>query len=144
MLMVKSPMDLEKVETIEQKLYQAAWMVREKAWAPYSGFRVGAALFLPEQQLVVAGVNVENASFGATICAERSAMMASISQFGKTAIGMLLVATDASVPAVPCALCLQVLAEFCRPDMPVLLANAGGIVERLHFSDLLPRPFTVF
>jgi cytidine deaminase len=137
-------MQLEKIDEIEQKLYQAAWNAREKAWAPYSGFRVGASLYLPDHNSVIVGVNVENASFGATICAERSAMMATISLYGKSSVGMVLVATDAVAPAVPCALCLQVLAEFCQPDMPILLANATGIVERLRFSDLLPRPFTVF
>lgn len=135
---------MDSNNAIEYKLYQAAWSVRKNAWVPYSGFRVGAALYLPEHDAVIAGVNVENASFGATICAERSALMAVISEYGKTELGMLVVATDALVPAVPCALCLQVLAEFCQAGMPVMLANASGIVERLHFKDLLPRPFTAF
>ena len=129
---------------VEELLYQNAWKARERAWAPYSGFRVGAALWLPKNQTVVTGVNVENASYGATICAERSALVSIVSQFGKTDIGIVLVATDAEEPAVPCAQCLQVMAEFCVADMIVLLANAGGIQVRYRFKDLLPHPFTSF
>ena len=129
---------------LAERLYKSAWSIRGNAWAPYSKFQVGAALFLPGHDAIVAGVNVENASFGATICAERGAVLSAIAQYGKSEIGALLVATDAARPAVPCAMCLQVLAEFCRADMPVFLANGGGIMESLVFSDLLPRPFTVF
>jgi homotetrameric cytidine deaminase len=132
------------LEAIGERLAREAWDVRKNSWAPYSRFRVGAALYLPDQDAVVTGVNVENASFGATICAERSAVLAAVSRYGKQTIAMLAVATDAEKPAVPCAQCLQLLAEFCAPTMPILLTNAAGIQERLVFSDLLPRPFTSF
>ena len=134
----------ENDAVLTQKMFETAWKIRDSAWAPYSGFRVGAALYLPDHAAIVAGVNVENASYGATICAERSAIVSAVSQYGKTAIGLLVVATDSEKPAVPCAQCLQVLAEFCTDGMPVILANARGIVERLVFADLLPRPFRSF
>ena len=134
----------EKDHDLIQKLYVLAWRIRDKSWAPYSNFRVGAALYLPDHQAIVGGVNVENASYGATICAERSAILSAVGLYGKTPIGMLVVATDAKIPAVPCAQCLQVLAEFCNDDMPVLLANDQGIVESLVLADLLPRPFRSF
>lgn len=130
--------------TPEGRIVRAAWDVRAHSHSPYSGFRVGAALWLPDQDEVVCGVNVENASYGATVCAERSAVLQAVSRFGKVPFGMLAVATDAEDPAVPCALCLQVLAEFCLPTMPVLLVNAGGVHSRYVFRDLLPHPFTVF
>lgn len=129
---------------LEERLFQAAWSARPRAHAPYSGFRVGAAFHLPAFDEIVVGVNVENASFGATVCAERSALLAAVSRHGAVEFGCLLVATDAERPAVPCAQCLQVLAEFCADGLPVLLANAGGVVERLTLAELLPRPFRAF
>ena len=129
---------------LEEKLFDTAWKARDRAWAPYSRFRVGAAVWVPELETIFSGVNVENASYGATICAERSAIVSIVSQHGKRTIGSVLVATDAEDPAVPCALCLQALAEFCPPTLPILVANSSGIRQRYTLSDLLPHPFTSF
>lgn len=127
-----------------KELAQAAWEARKHSWSPYSGFAVGAALRLEASGRIVVGCNVENASFGATICAERSAVLSAISGHGSRNFAMLAVATDAREPAVPCALCLQVLAEFCPPGFPLVLVNATGIVARYTLKDLLPHPFTSF
>lgn len=137
-------MALAQDSGLEEKIARSAWEVRRNAHAPWSGFPVGAALWLPGPGEIVCGVNVENASYGATICAERAAVMAAVSRFGKVDIGLVAVATDAAEPAVPCALCLQVLAEFCTPTVEVLLVNAGGIQARYRFAELLPHPFKDF
>lgn len=121
-----------------------AWEVRARAHVAYSGFRVGAALYLPEQDLLISGVNVENVSYGATICAERSAVVSAISNYGKTKYGFIAIATDLDSPASPCGMCLQVLAEFCSPDMPIFLVNAKGLQVMSTLRGFLPRSFTEF
>ena len=137
---------------------QEAWLeaiaAREHAYAPYSGFRVGAAIVMNQAACsgsapyIVSGCNVENASYGATICAERNAILAAIRQcnIGSAAkerllFDSLVVVTDEQDATPPCAECLQVMAEFCAPDFPIYLANLEGVVKRLLFRDLLPYPF---
>lgn len=93
---------------------------------------------------IIYGCNVENASFGATICAERNAMFSAVAEYGRVSFDFLMVVTEADPPAVPCALCLQVMAEFCAPQMPVHLATPGGVQRTVAFRDLLPEPFTAF
>jgi homotetrameric cytidine deaminase len=82
---------------------------------------------------------VENASFGATVCAERNAILAAVAKFGKIKPKLLVIVTEPE--AVPCALCLQVMAEFCPPDMPVHLGTTKAPGPKVAFKDLLPRPF---
>ncbi len=120
-------------------LIDAAVTVRNNAYAPFSGFKVGAAV-RTRAGLIFSGCNIENRSFGATICAERFAVGSAISS-GETSIEGVVVVTDTSPPSPPCGLCLQVLAEFGEAHLPVLLINLEG--ERLESSlgDLLPRPF---
>jgi len=124
--------------------WRLALEARERAWAPYSGFRVGASVWYPQLQRIVCGVNVENASYGATICAERGAILSAIAQFGKHEPGFVLVATASNPPAVPCGMCLQVLTEFCKPTMPVFLATLDAIVCSYRLADLAPHAFTAF
>lgn len=111
------------------ELYAAALKIAEKAYAPYSRFRVGAAL-LAEDGTVVTGVNVENRSFGLTNCAERSAIYAAVSS-GKRAFVAIAVATpDSEYPVSPCGACRQVLSEFMKPDCPVMFGpNAENVVH---------------
>ncbi len=92
----------------------------------------------------IGGTNVENASFGGTICAERSAVVAAIARFGKINTEFLVVVTDEAKATVPCGLCLQVLAEFCSDDMPIYLGNADGILAVRKLKDFLPVAFRVF
>ena len=107
------------------------------AYAPYSKFKVGAAL-LTENGEIYTGCNVENASYGMSICAERVATFKAISQ-GERAFRAIALSTKAS--AAPCGACRQVLAEFCSPDLPVYIADGGGI-RTLTLGGLLPHGFT--
>lgn len=127
------------------RFHHAAVNARVNAHAPYSHFKVGAALKIAGVEEPVVGCNVENASFGATICAERAALLQAVSRFGTGhAPDWMVLVTDAADPAVPCALCLQVMAELCPPEFMLYLANLEGIHETTHLSALLPRPFTSF
>jgi homotetrameric cytidine deaminase len=127
-----------------EKAYKIAWMARSQAYAPYSKFQVGAALKLEGVADAVPGCNVENASYGATICAERSAVCAAVGFFGKIKPEFLVIVTGEKNATVPCGVCLQVLAEFCGDDMPVYLGNGQGIIAQKKFKEFLPHAFRVF
>jgi cytidine deaminase len=121
-------------------LVEAAQQVRENAYAPFSNFRVGAALE-DEAGRVFAGCNVENATYGLTVCAERVAVYKALSEGSNTFRRMVVVAdTDALTP--PCGACRQILWEFCG-DIEVVLANLQGQTEHFRMRDLFPRPFDV-
>lgn len=110
------------------------------SYSPYSGFRVGAALRLTNGA-VVTGTNVENVSYGLTICAERSALVAAVSQFGPAIrIEAVAVANLNAAPSPPCGACRQMLSEFILPDAPVVFPAAGG-VRTMPFSEILPLAF---
>gem|GEM_PF-149843 len=120
-----------------QALLELAKAVRDKAYAKYSGFRVGAALVGASGQVYL-GVNIENASYPAGICAERSALCAAVSA-GETAFtAIAVVGGYEDEPCHPCGICRQVLAEFCPPDFPVILAD--GIYS---LGGLLPHSFAL-
>jgi cytidine deaminase len=110
-------------------LHEQAMQAARRAYAPYSHFRVGAAL-LCEDGAVVLGVNVENRSYGLTICAERSAIVQAVSQ-GRLKFRALAVATpDADGPVPPCGACRQVISEFADPGMPIVFGHdAAALVE---------------
>ena len=122
-----------------QALLDAARAVREHAYAPYSASRVGSAL-RAENGAVFVGCNVENASYGATICAERSAILAMVAA-GQRVIGSIAVFTDADTLAMPCGLCRQVIAEFQR-DTQVIVANPRQH-RVLSFAEIFPEPFVL-
>ncbi len=125
-----------------QRLYEAARAVRDHAHAPYSRFKVGAALHCEGQPDPITGCNVENASYGGTVCAERTALFKMVSDLGNSSKPLsIVIVTDSTPPAPPCALCLQVMAEFCDPDFQVHLADLEGIKETYRFDELLPKPF---
>lgn len=124
--------------------FAAASAAREHAHAPYSRFKVGAALALRGVEEPVTGCNVENASYGATICAERNAIAAAVARHGTFVIDHITVVTNHDPPAVPCALCLQVLAEFCAAETPIHLADTDGVRQTITLGELLPYPFTSF
>jgi homotetrameric cytidine deaminase len=124
-----------------EKTYRVACEGRKNAYAPYSNFKVGAAVKFKGHDLISAGCNVENASYGATICAERGAILSGIASHGQTEIDHLVVVTDTDPVTVPCALCLQVLSEFCGPETPIYLGNLDGVKDMRLFKELLPMPF---
>ncbi len=110
------------------------------SYSPYSGFRVGAALRLANGE-VVTGTNVENSSYGLTICAERSALVRAVSKFGpEIRVQAVAVANLNHAPSPPCGACRQLLAEFILPHAPVIFPAADGM-RTLPFSDLLPLAF---
>lgn len=119
-------------------LVAAAAEAREHAYAPYSGYLVGAAL-LAEDGRLFAGANVENGIPALGVCAERSAVSAAVSA-GAQGFVALAVVTASSPPAFPCGLCRQTLLEFTR-DLPILVANLQGERHETRLTALLPRPF---
>ncbi len=125
----------------EKELIEKARQASAAAYAPYSRFKVGAAL-LTENGHVFTGVNVENSSFGLTICAERNALAAAVTQ-GIRRFAMIAVYSEARPPATPCGACRQVLHEFA-PDMPIICANDKGDISRFTVAQLLPQGFGFF
>lgn len=123
-----------------QELIAAARAIRTRAYVPYSGFHVGAAL-LSEQGQIVTGVNVENASYPVSVCAERNAVGSMVGA-GMTSLRAVAVVSDADSPTPPCGACRQVLFEFGGPGMAVIAESADGTV-RTHWSleELLPDAF---
>jgi len=126
------------MERSEKELVEAATRVRENAYAPFSEFKVGAALETDDGQIIV-GSNVESASYGLTVCAERVAVWNAISQ-GKRKIRRIAVVADTEDLTPPCGVCRQIIWEF-GGDIPVIFANLHGKVETVQMKDLLPRAF---
>jgi len=119
-------------------LAAAARAARRSAYAPYSRFRVGAAILAGGR--VFSGGNVENASYGLTVCAERVAVVAAVVA-GERILDEVAVASGTSPPTPPCGMCLQTLAEFAGPGLPILLVGAGGSRVSTTLGVLLPRAF---
>jgi homotetrameric cytidine deaminase len=127
----------------EARLLEAARGVRSRAYARYSDFPVGAAV-LCSDGAIVCGANVENASLGLTVCAERSAVFCAVSAGHLKSRGDLLavaVAGPGEEPITPCGACRQVINEFASEDAQVIMIGSGGAVWRRAFSELLPEPF---
>jgi cytidine deaminase len=119
-------------------LLAVAKQARENAHAPYSNFRVGAALRATSGR-VFGGCNVENATYGLTICAERTAIFKAISE-GERGFDAISVVADTDTLTPPCGACRQLIWEFCG-DVPVILSNLKGKIEVLQMRDLFPKPF---
>lgn len=131
---------LEVTKLNKEILMDASKVAREKAYVPYSKFPVGAALLTKDGE-VIYGCNIENASYGLTNCAERTAIFKAVSE-GKTAFTAIAIVGDTDGPISPCGACRQVLAEFCDGSMPVYLTNLKGNVLETTVSELLPGAFT--
>lgn len=125
-------------EQDEKHLIEEAMRARERAHAPFSHFRVGAALET-EDGRIYTGCNIESASYGLTVCAERVAIWKAISE-GAQGFCNLVVIADTEQLTTPCGTCRQIIWEFCR-DSTVILANLNGKKETIQVRDLLPRAF---
>lgn len=126
-------------KALELKLKKEANDMLEMAYVPYSKFPVGAALLTKEEEIFT-GCNIENASYPLSNCAERTAIFKAVSE-GKMEFETLVVTGDTEEPISPCGACRQVLAEFCEPDMPVILTNKKGDTLTTTVSELLPGAF---
>lgn len=121
-----------------KELIEAALAARNHAHAPFSNFKVGAALEA-ESGEVFTGCNIENATYGLTICAERVAVFKAVSD-GARKFRRIAVAADTNVLTPPCGACRQILWEFCG-DVELILVNPSGKMESMRLKDLFPRPF---
>ena len=127
----------DSISPAELTLLAFAREVRPKAYAPYSEFRVGAAVFAGGE--IFQGVNVENAAYGSTICAERAAALAAVTA-GHHEFDAIAVVGDSDAPTVPCGACRQFLAEF-NPEMRVIMGGKSDAVEVRTLDQLLPEAF---
>jgi cytidine deaminase len=121
-------------------LIESASKARELAFAPFSNFKVGAALLAADGELFT-GSNIENASYGLTMCAERVAVFKAISE-GARNFTKICVVADTENLTPPCGACRQIIWEFCG-DVQIILSNLSGVTETLQISELLPRAFDV-
>ena len=129
---------------MKDKLINEALEAQKNAYAPYSKFKVGAAI-LTETGNVYTGCNVENASLGASICAERNAATTAIAQEGKVRFKAIAIASTSEDPAPPCGICRQFLSEFTDTEAPVYLVSAkSGKTKEFSFGKLMPESFTEF
>ncbi len=131
------------MEPNEQAGLEAAKAVMERAHAPYSGFHVGAAMVMSDG-VIFAGCNVESASYGLTLCAERSALSAAVAargSLGPSSVAAVVITTEADSPTPPCGACRQWLVEFA-PTATVLSVSGSGVERRWTVKELLPAAFT--
>lgn len=131
----------ENVPLTEDKIRElaaAAFKARENAYAPYSRYKVGAAV-LTEGGRIYTGCNIENASYGATICAERVAASAAVAAGEKKLVAMAVV-SDSNVPGPPCGICRQFLIEFA-PEMPIYMFNLQGEMRTGYLNSFIPSAF---
>jgi cytidine deaminase len=120
-------------------LIELARQARERAHAPYSGFKVGAAVECQDGAVFV-GCNVENSSYGLSLCAERVAIFKAISE-GRRDLLRIAVIADAYAPVRPCGACRQVISDLLGADGEVIMANLAGLTDTKKIQDLLPLPF---
>lgn len=130
----------ELTEQMIKKLVELALEARERAYAPYSNFRVGACL-MAESGKLYCGCNIENASYTPTNCAERTAMFKAVYE-GERRFCAIAIASDSDNFTAPCGVCRQVLAEFCAAEMPVICVNKRGEYRLATLGELLPLAFT--
>lgn len=130
---------MELNSQIMRKLHKAAVSARKNSHSPYSHYAVGAALLDHKGQIYL-GCNVENASYGGCICAERTAFVKAVSQ-GIKNFKAICIVIDTKEHIIPCGLCLQTIAEFCEPDFQILCATPKKLQALYEFQELLPLSF---
>jgi cytidine deaminase len=130
-----------QMQTSIKELIDRAEEAREKAYAPYSGFHVGAAL-LCDDGSVYTGCNVENASYGATVCAERTALLKAVSD-GKRAFTQMVIISDSTDYVSPCGICRQVLSEFCSGEFAVIMCRKDRAYRVMTLEQLFLHGFSL-
>lgn len=126
---------------IQKKLFQAACEAQKRAHAPYSGALIGAAVLMNDGK-IYSGCNVENASYGGTVCAERVAIFKAVSEGSPKKIKEILVVSDAEKPWPPCGFCRQVIAEFADENTVIHTANLQNKMKSFSFPEIFPEAFT--
>lgn len=125
-----------------QKMYEQALQARKNSYSPYSKFKVGAAVLLDNDNIIV-GTNIENSSYGLTSCAERNALFSAISLgYKKENIKALLVVANTDAPCSPCGACRQVISELMNQDADVILTNTKNDIKIFKVKELLPFSFS--
>ena len=125
-----------------QEAHKRAVQALNNSYSPYSQFRVAAALQVTGIESPVVGVNVENASFGGTNCAERSAYFSAISQYGRQNFEFIVIVSDVKGAVIPpCGLCRQIMSEFAGSTFPIYLGSAQQIEKKYTLGELLPHVF---
>lgn len=126
----------------QKELLETALLAQKHSHSPYSKMKVGAAIKLSNGK-IYQGCNIENASFGGTVCAERVALWKAVSEESlPITVSDILVVTDAQPAWPPCGFCRQVMAEFCSPQTKIHIANPRGVEKTTTLGDLLPESFT--
>jgi cytidine deaminase len=125
----------------QKKLFDAACAAQKKAHAPYSHALIGAAVLMGDGK-IFSGCNVENASYGGTVCAERVAIFKAVSEGAAKSIREVLVVSDADKPWPPCGFCRQVIAEFADASTVIHTANLQGKMKSFAFPEIFPEAFT--
>lgn len=129
-----------KVSPEISKAHQLAVKAYKNAYAPYSKFHVGSAVKIKSKDIFYDGHNIENSSYGATVCAERVTIWKSISE-NERDFEFLVLVTRSETGDLPCAMCLQVMSEFFKKETPIYIANEKEVLREYKFSDLLPHQF---
>lgn len=124
-------------------LIKKALEYKERAYVPYSHFRVGAAV-LTKNNNIFGGCNIENVSFGATNCAERTAIFKAVSEEGKTDLKAIVIVSDDDGYTYPCGICRQVISEFAAKDIKIILAKSEEDYIVKDMQDIFPAPFDKF
>lgn len=124
-----------------KRAHELALKAKKNSYSPYSNFAVGACLKLKDGEEYFSGCNVENASFGATICAERNSIFQAVAKKGTIEVEFLLLVTNIKEGTYPCALCLQVFSEFFDAKTPIHIANDKEVITTYTLDDLIPKRF---
>jgi cytidine deaminase len=125
---------------LQKQALQVAKKFQKNSYSPYSNKKIGAAIVLSNGQ-IIGGCNIENASYGGTVCAERVALWKAKSDFPKAKVELICVVSPGSPPWPPCGFCRQVMAEFCHPQTKIICFNQKMELEEFTLSELLPRQF---
>ncbi len=122
-------------------LFKKAVNARKKAYAPYSKHKIGASVLMSDGSIFT-GANVENASYGGTVCAERTAIWKAVTEGAKGPIQEIVVVSDHADPWPPCGMCRQVISEFATPETKVWIGNTKKVVKGFTFAEIFPEAFT--